>query len=53
MTTLGPTSAPIFSQTPHSTDASTLYSPDMAPCDFLLFPQIKNTFEGNDLMMWK
>jgi len=30
------------------------YSPDMAPCDILLFLQIKNTFnKGKQLKMWK
>jgi len=44
--TLGQTCAAVFSQTPYSTHASTLYLLDTAACDFSLFHQIKKTLKA-------
>jgi len=44
--TFGQTCAATFSQTPHSTHASTLYSRDTAACDVSLFHQIKKTLKA-------
>jgi len=35
-----------FWQKKHSCGSSAPYSPDLSPCDFFLFPQLKNHLKG-------
>ena len=36
----------VFGEKQHSSDGTSTYSPDLAPCDFFLFPKIKSALKG-------
>ena len=36
----------VFGEKQHSNDGTSAYSPDLAPCDFSLFPKIKSALKG-------